>query len=135
MAGYKGYSMSNNAVAAYEDGERPKSKWLKKDILECLGKCEIADGIKKAAAGLTKEELQSLLLVLSSWHHTSSYYNQTDFYSFDREKALKLSMEQIENIKAQRKPKEKAEQKISFVQARFRDYISRRNYKEVVIHG
>lgn len=26
MAGYNGFSMSNNAVAAYEDGEKPLSK-------------------------------------------------------------------------------------------------------------
>lgn len=30
MAGYNGYSMSNNAVAAYENGEKPLSKWKKK---------------------------------------------------------------------------------------------------------
>lgn len=27
MAGYKGWAMSNNAVAAYENGEKPLSKW------------------------------------------------------------------------------------------------------------
>lgn len=32
MAGYNGFSMSNNAVAAYEDGEKPLSKWTKADI-------------------------------------------------------------------------------------------------------
>lgn len=29
MAGYSGYSMSNNAVDAYESGEKPRSKWTK----------------------------------------------------------------------------------------------------------
>lgn len=33
MAGYNGYSMSNNAVAAYQNGEKPLSKWTKKEIL------------------------------------------------------------------------------------------------------
>lgn len=33
MAGYNGFSMSNNAVAAYEDGEKPLSKWTKANIL------------------------------------------------------------------------------------------------------
>ena len=34
MAGYREYSMSNNAVAAYENGENPLSKQTKKEILE-----------------------------------------------------------------------------------------------------
>jgi len=29
MSGYDGYSMSNNAVDAYENGEKPISKWTK----------------------------------------------------------------------------------------------------------
>ena len=36
MAGYDNYSMSNNAVAAYETDEKPKSKWTKKEIIEEL---------------------------------------------------------------------------------------------------
>ena len=32
MAGYCGYSMSNNAVDAYNNGEKPISKWKKQDI-------------------------------------------------------------------------------------------------------
>lgn len=32
-SGYNGYSMSNRAVAAYESGENPLSKWTKKDLL------------------------------------------------------------------------------------------------------
>lgn len=36
MAGYFGYSMSNNAVEAYENGSKPFSKWTKADILELI---------------------------------------------------------------------------------------------------
>ena len=36
MAGYNGFSMSNNAVEAYENGEKPLSKWRKSDILETI---------------------------------------------------------------------------------------------------
>lgn len=35
-SGYSGWSMSRNAVAAYRDGEMPKSKWTKKAILAAL---------------------------------------------------------------------------------------------------
>lgn len=37
MAGYYGYSMSNNAKAAYEMDEKPFSKWSKGEILELCG--------------------------------------------------------------------------------------------------
>lgn len=33
MAGYHNYSMSNNAVAAYENNEKPLSKWTKQEII------------------------------------------------------------------------------------------------------
>lgn len=45
MAGYNGFSMSNNAVAAYEDGEKPLSKWTKADIFEII---EDEDNIYRA---------------------------------------------------------------------------------------
>lgn len=34
MAGYRGFSMSNNAVDAYNSGEKPFSKWTKSEILK-----------------------------------------------------------------------------------------------------
>lgn len=78
-AGYSGYSMSNNAVAAYEDGEKPISKWTKSDILQAVqdnypDKYEM---LKKLPIKILKE----ICLVKTSWHHTSSHYNKTDFYS------------------------------------------------------
>lgn len=39
--GYSGYSMSNNAVAAYEDGEKPLSKWSKSDIILAVAEIDI----------------------------------------------------------------------------------------------
>lgn len=36
MAGYHNYSMSNNAVQAYNTGEKPLSKWTKAVIIEAL---------------------------------------------------------------------------------------------------
>ncbi|MDO5835630.1 MAG: hypothetical protein Q4P17_03905 [Methanobacterium sp.] len=83
MAGYKGYSMSNNAVTAYESGEKPFSKWTKSDIIETLisdlkgsSKTEIESALKKR----TSSELKNQFLKKSSWHHTSKMYNRTDFY-------------------------------------------------------
>lgn len=101
MAGYYGYSMSNNAVAAYEQGEKPFSKWTKREILEKI-EDQMNDGIqpgfsvdpKKISAALLKE----LFLYKSSWHHTSSMYNVTDFYSFNDERLETLDDEYLGNM-------------------------------------
>ena len=78
MAGYNGYSMSNNAVAAYANGEKPYSKWTKADILKELSAMDYHSDL---IGHLTAAELKALFLRRSSWHHTSSHYNRTDFYS------------------------------------------------------
>lgn len=79
MAGYHGYSMSNNACYAYDCGKRPKSKWTKAGILEMLaennGK-EFAEAAKPYKANILKEAV----LESNEWHHTSSKYNRTNFY-------------------------------------------------------
>ncbi len=125
MAGYKGYSMSNNAVVAYERGEKPFSKWSKKDILEEIRKnidLEKYD-FKKISSRknidlekydfkkISSSILKNYFLQKSSWHHTSSYYNCTNFYrinynrieSFDINRYNKLvdltSDEKMENNK------------------------------------
>lgn len=75
-AGYAGYSMSNNAVKAYENNERPLSRWTL-----ALVKAYIAE-----QEGIEVEDFEIVgfwksLLKKTSWHHTSSRYNRTDFYS------------------------------------------------------
>ena len=82
-AGYSGRSMSNNAVDAYERGEKPLSKWTKDDILDCMDAID-PDKAEKAE-GMSLADLRSKFLRRSSWHHTSMYYNRTDFYSFDED--------------------------------------------------
>lgn len=98
MAGYNGWSMSNNAVAAYENGEKPLSKWRKTDIFEAIEeqveiKCSI-EKLKKVPVEILKE----ICLRCSSWHHTSSYYNQTDFYSLDVKRIEELTDDKIEKL-------------------------------------
>ncbi len=104
MAGYNGYSMSNNAVEAYENGEKPMSKWTKADILYELKKVD--PGSVELAKKLTVSELKGRLLKRTSWHHTSSKFNQTDFYSFDEIEAESFKAERIEKIIENREPKE-----------------------------
>jgi hypothetical protein len=62
MAGYNGFSMSNNAVEAYDRGLLPASKAAREF------------GFKNAAA--LRACVQS-----SEWHHTSKEFNTTDFFN------------------------------------------------------
>lgn len=103
MAGYNGFSMSNNAVAAYESGEKPLSKWAKADVIEAIEDAVKADELtlncsietlKKTPAKILKD----LCLSCSSWHHTSSHFNKTDFYSLDISKVEDLSDDKIMKI-------------------------------------
>lgn len=70
MAGYNGYSMSNNAVDAYDHGAQPMSKWRKSDFVE----------YDEALKPFTLDFLRRHVLKYAEWHHTSSKYNRTDFY-------------------------------------------------------
>ena len=71
--------MSNNAITAYANGEKPRSKWTKTDILDEVKQQDPA--LYTVAKKLTADECRSLFLHYSSWHHTSSHYNRTDFYT------------------------------------------------------
>lgn len=79
--------MSNRAVQAYEDGAKPKSKWTKTAIvcavLENLDPISVEDCAKLRAGidGHTVAWLRDNMLSYDSWHHTSSAYNRTDFWT------------------------------------------------------
>ena len=112
MAGYYGYSMSNNAVDAYENGEKPLSKWRKSDILEAIEESEIE--LKCSMEKLRKlpvKVLKEVCLSYSSWHHTSNHYNKTDFYSLNEDKIENLTDEKIDKMIAEYKADKKEEVK------------------------
>lgn len=86
-SGYSGWSMSNNAVIAYEMGEKPKSKWTKAAMIEevkdyCLDN-DIAYSVNFEK--LKKEDMFRKFFEWSSWHHTGKYCNVTDFYAINEE--------------------------------------------------
>jgi hypothetical protein len=62
MAGYAGYSMSNNAVEAYNDYKMPIS-----ELRKFLG-------------------IKDISFTPCEWHHSSKFYNSVDFY--DARKAI-----------------------------------------------
>ncbi len=81
MAGYcEDFSMSRNARAAYDGGEMPLSKWTKKAMLEAAAELDEQGEKLPALKKLTTATLRRLLLENSSWHHTSSRFNTTQFY-------------------------------------------------------
>lgn len=100
--GYDGYSMSNNARDAYACGEKPLSKWTKTAILdrvrELIADDDVTPGVPVCKlADLKAQPLKDLLLRKTSWHHTSSMYNRTDFYDVD---AMLLERLTYEDLKA-----------------------------------
>ena len=67
MAGYNGYSKSNNAISAEEDGRFPMSA-AAKIVSE-------ATGLKRTEAKVLLEKLHG-----GEYHHTSKMYNRTKYY-------------------------------------------------------
>lgn len=67
MAGYAGYSKSNNAVAAESEGKLPLTHAIK---------------AVAAQAGITQKKAREILTEIGrcEWHHTSKKYNETDYY-------------------------------------------------------
>lgn len=98
MSGYNGYRMSNNAVQAYSFGEKPFSKWKKSDIINNINE-QLANGVvpgfSMEPSKIPAAVLKKLFLYKSSWHHTGSWYNETDFYSFDEDAVSAVSDSQI----------------------------------------
>lgn len=105
MAGYYKNQMSNNAVWAYSQGEKPMYKWTKTTILEEIDnifwhadkKTEI--DFKK----MTLKELKENFLVWSSWHHTGKIYNETDFYCIEESAVLNFTVKEFDEIISNRK--------------------------------
>lgn len=91
--GYDGYSMSNNARAAYDDGAVPLSGIT-------------AEWVKCHNIGCTVTELKALIgnyqVTSSEYHHTGKHFNRTDFYRPEdvREQVAQLSREDIDVAKA-----------------------------------
>lgn len=99
--GYDGYSMSNNARAAYESGEKPLSNWTKTDIIDAIQDINPNIDCSRLNAATLKKEF----LTQTSWHHTSKFYNRTNFYSIDTEYVEGLTQSEVDAIKNVTEPK------------------------------
>lgn len=95
--GYIGKSESVNSKNAKLSGEYPISYWTKSHFIEMLS-YEGADHLIDKAQSLPLYILKKCL-VYSGWHHTSLYFNITEFYSLDIDKLASLSVEEIKAAK------------------------------------
>ena len=91
--GYDGYSMSNNARAAYDAGEMPLSKWTKTSMIDAVRAIDPAKAV--LLEGVNTKTLQQHILEPRGWHHTSSMYNRTDFYGIDEELVSELTENEV----------------------------------------
>ncbi len=98
QTGYFGSSMSERAREAYSDGERPLSKWSKCDIIDEV--VELSDNrfTESDLRKFTKQTLAKAFLVNSSWHHTSIFANETDFYKIDEYDVNEATLQDLQNI-------------------------------------
>lgn len=128
--GYMGNKMSVRAREAYDDGEMPLSKWNKAAIIEGILDCIYENDLKvnytvKDLNKLTKNELERFL-ERSSWHHTGSYYNETNFYQIDEESVENFTLEELNQVINYRKPRAKPVRKEApinmYITARVRFY-------------
>lgn len=106
-SGYSGYSMSNRAVEAYEDGEMPLSKWSKEMIIKKV--VEYDHFTKEELKKYTKKVLAKYFLERSSWHHTGKFCNETDFYSINSKRAENGAIDDLEELKKCYKETKKVE--------------------------
>lgn len=100
-SGYSGYSMSNRAVEAYYNGEKPMSRWTKAAIIDAIKEIdeEKAEYFRKVSLFY----LKAAVLRVSSWHHTSSMCNRTNFYTVDEWLVNNASIEDIKKLAAKGK--------------------------------
>lgn len=89
--GYIGKSMSVNAKIAYDNDEMPLSKWNKSIMNDVLSSINPDLEIKKIPLDILKQAL----LVPTHQHHTSAFFNYTEFYKI-KDKVANWSQNDLE---------------------------------------
>lgn len=100
-SGYTGYNMSNRAVEAYKNGEKPISRWTKAEIIQAIS--EIDENKAELFKKVSLSDLKEKCLCYASWHHTSDRCNRTNFYAIDEEYVTSITEEEIKNLSKNKK--------------------------------
>lgn len=100
---YQSYSMSRNAVIAYENDEMPKSKWTKKAMIDKIIDTIYLefehdmnlDDIEKMVDELinkpcNKNDVFYTFFEYKGYHHTGKFYKITYFYGVDEKYLLRF---------------------------------------------
>lgn len=107
MSGYHGYSMSNNAYNAYQASEKPYSRWTKSELVEAV--LSVNSSVDPTLLKKVRLEiLRKNLLYYTGWHHTGTYFNQTDFYGLDTDAMESLTDADLKELIAIKKEKKEA---------------------------
>lgn len=101
---YIGKRMSERAFNAYQEGAKPLSKWTKEEIMDHIRSLDPSKAQKLLKA--KKQVLVQAFLKNTSWHHTGSFYNKTDFYEFDDDAVEEITDSEIEKLLAAATKKE-----------------------------
>ena len=136
MAGYNGYSMSNNACDAYACGEKPYNQWLKSDVLDALKyEAEYTQEQLSQIRKYSAETVKTYFLTNTSWHHTSLYYNVTYFYDLNFNKLENEFSKVIEDleriqeiIKEEKEEKEKNKKTFTLAKVKYLEWYGTRKH-------
>lgn len=79
-SGYHGWSMSNRACQAYEEGKMPMSKWSRYAIVDQMERDGWDDAIIERAKKTSVKALRDACLRDCGYHHTGKYCRRTSFY-------------------------------------------------------
>lgn len=119
--GYINYSMSENAYNAYLEEKKPFSQWSKSDILDVLENEEVYNAQElEQISKYSSAAIKRALLNCTEWHHTSSYFNRTNFYKVYTSYEFQELIERLEtitrNIKLDQEEKKEETFKKAYVQ-------------------
>lgn len=105
--GYKGHSTSWNSIYAREDGEFPLSEWTKTKLVDAI---TAADPIKgQQCKQICLEALRCHFLKGAGYHHTSKWYNKTDFFALNSDAIECVTADKLSLLSTLKSPKVKTE--------------------------
>ena len=89
MAGYNGFSKSNNAIDAESSGRFPLTKAISMVAHDC---------------NITKREARKVIIAhgTTEYHHTSKHYNTTDYYDTEEIVEEYLGIDEINDIELEK---------------------------------
>ena len=123
-SGYVGHAMSVRAKEAYEAGLVTKSTLKKED----LQRADI-----QLPVGFVKW-LMTTRLTPSEWHHTSTHFNETDFYDLNiiKEELKEMAIDDLkEAYQASRKQTKKEEQALYYAYISYGEWEGSRKHPKL----